>query len=232
MYILRQLLDNDRESTVSPTPASKDDFLVDLHQSASSAQNKSASLQDSVALPAPDPNVGVPVPSVSELPPLAAEVPEDSDFDGSEDEEYDDGKEDEASDEEWLPTSRVSHQVDQDREGDNPSPRKGRVVQVSTAKSKATSSASTSAPAPEPKFAEEGRTRGSTEVEPRGIKTMNVSSALDPNESLDEPAIVPNRKAQKLVENNIGEGGKYVPDVGEPVVVKKKKRWVFFSPGE
>ncbi|KAF9511662.1 hypothetical protein BS47DRAFT_1394912 [Hydnum rufescens UP504] len=189
------LLDDDRDPTASPTPALKDGFLVDLHRTGPSAQSKPS--VGSVAPPASGRSLGVAIPSISDLPALAAEEPEDSESEGSGDSEDDDDDDDEASDEEWLPTSRISQDIEQEHDH---------------------------ARAPDSASAEEGGMRRSTETEARGISALNVLTALDPNESVDEPAIVPNRKAQKQAENNIGEGGKYVPDVGEPATIKKKKR--------
>lgn len=55
---------------------------------------------------------------------------------------------------------------------------------------------------------------------PSGIPRHNVFLSQD--DSLDEPAIVPNRKIKKDTE---AAGAKaYVPDVGEAGAVKKKKR--------
>jgi len=55
-------------------------------------------------------------------------------------------------------------------------------------------------------------------------KTEKTPTFLGSDDTLDEPLVVRSRKALMEAKAELGHGGKYVPDVGEPGAVKKKRR--------
>ncbi|KAF8343056.1 P-loop containing nucleoside triphosphate hydrolase protein [Cantharellus anzutake] len=63
----------------------------------------------------------------------------------------------------------------------------------------------------------QGRRRAST-------KEVKVPAFLTPDDSMDGPLIIQNPKARIEARAELGPSGQYVPDVGEPGTVKKKKR--------
>ncbi len=61
---------------------------------------------------------------------------------------------------------------------------------------------------------------------PTKSKKLKEPIFLGPDDSLDEPLVVRSRREVMEAKAGLGQGGKYVPDVGEPGAVKKKRRYV------
>lgn len=187
----------------------------------------------SKASPAKDEPVDLVLP---DAPPLDVD-----DSDEQEEEEEDEDEEEEEDDEdedEWRPTSpsrkgkgkgkRHAAETSDPEESDSGTkkarlsgkgkPTRGKKADheqdATSSRSASGASASSAIPAPGP----------------HGVTFLSI------DDSLDEPAIVPNRKAQKASVRHSeqpepSENGEvyvrsYVPDVGEPGTVKKKKRCV------
>lgn len=142
-----------------------------------------------------------------------------SDEDEDDDEENDVVNEAGSEDDEWLPSTRAKHSRTSDSENEKRA--LGPPSKIAKAEDDTESDASlTSASASARKLtASATSTRPPTTIPRHAI-------FLGQEDSLDEPAIVPNRKAYSgVIGSDTGIGGRvYVPDVGEPGAVKKKKR--------
>ena len=186
----------------------------------------------SKASPAKDEPVDLVLP---DAPPLDVD---ESDEEEEAEEDDDEEEEDDEDEDEWRPASpsrkakgkgkRHATETSDPEESDSGTkkarlsgkgkPARGKKVDhdqdVMSSRSASGASASSAIPAPGP----------------HGVTFLSI------DDSLDEPAIVPNRKAQKASVRHSeqlepSENGEvyvrsYVPDVGEPGTVKKKKRCV------
>lgn len=160
---------------------------------------------------------------------------DDEDFD-SQDGEEDDGEVEEESDEEWVPPIQGADAEEEEEDA---------VVRLKARKPAASPAKSTKSTRSNPSKSSlnvaEGVDNGPSDTpnhgamdidtkpprpKPKQVKQAREIHHLTMDDSLDEPAIVPNRKARKEAESSMGEGSTYVPDVGEPGVIKKKKRCV------
>lgn len=172
------------------------------------------------------------------------------DFDSEDDEEQEEEEEgeDSASDDEWTPNTQEVQEVEEDEELDVLlKPRKSRPSGVPSPTKSIRSDPAKAVSVPDvlPEDDEDFDGAKPSDSIPmdidhnthaedaelpkpksKTIKQVREVHHVTADDSLDEPAIVPNRKARQHAESSMGEGSTYVPDVGEPGIVKKKKRFV------